>query len=120
MLTISRFLHRSIKYYNDTANQAKSSATKHHATGGGLAEYYSDPSWLVVVDKPFVAAATGLRGSALDGGDADTELARVWLDSGRAPTGVSGREFTGRGYLPQPLMFHDLLRRVRRNTGNHL
>jgi conjugative relaxase-like TrwC/TraI family protein len=99
MLTISRLSHRSITYYNDTANQAKCSATKHRTAGGGLAEYYSEgetrlPSWLVVGDKHFVAAATGLSGSALDGGDVDTEVARVWLDDGRAPNGVSGREFT--------------------------
>jgi hypothetical protein len=97
----------SIKYYNDTAHQAECSATKHHAAGGGIAEYYSegetrDPSWLVVGDKPIVAAATGLRGSALDGGDADAEQARVWLDTGRALNGVSGKEFTGRGCWPQP------------------
>ena len=56
MLTISRLGHRSIKYYNDTANQAKHAATKHQSAGGGLAEYYSEgetrvPSWLVVGDK---------------------------------------------------------------------
>jgi conjugative relaxase-like TrwC/TraI family protein len=99
MLTISRLGHRSITYYNDTAHQAKDSAAKHRTTGGGLAEYYSEgetrvPSWLVVGDKPFIAAATGLGGAALDGGDADTEAARVWLDDGRAPNGVAGREFT--------------------------
>jgi conjugative relaxase-like TrwC/TraI family protein len=97
MLTISRLGHRSIKYYNNTADQAYRSAAK--AAGGGLAEYYSEgetriPSWLVVGDKEFVAAATGLRGSALDGGDANTEQARAWLDNGRAPNGVTGREFT--------------------------
>jgi conjugative relaxase-like TrwC/TraI family protein len=99
MLTISRLGHRSITYYNDTADRAKSSATKHHTAGDGLAEYYTEgetrvPSWLVVGDKPFIAAATGLGGSALDGGDADTEVARVWLDDGRAPSGAIGREFT--------------------------
>jgi conjugative relaxase-like TrwC/TraI family protein len=66
-----------------------------------LAEYYSEgetrvPSWLVVGDKTFIAAATGLCGSALDGGDTDTDAARVWLDDGRAPNGVAGREFTER------------------------
>jgi hypothetical protein len=30
MLTIGRLGHRSIKYYNDTANQAKHAAAKHH------------------------------------------------------------------------------------------
>ena len=99
MLTISRLGHRSITYYNDTANQAKHAATKHQTTGGGLAEYYSEgetrvPNWLVVGDKPLIAAATGLGCSALDGGNADTEHARVWLDYGRAPNGVAGREFT--------------------------
>ena len=61
MLTISRLGHRSIKYYNDTADQAKHAATKHQSAGGGLAEYYSEgetrlPSWLVVGDKQFLAA----------------------------------------------------------------
>jgi hypothetical protein len=97
MLTISRLGHRSIKYYIDTANQAKCSATKHQSAGGGLAEYYSEgetriPSWLVVGDKEFVAAPNGLGGAALDGGD--TDHARVWLDHGRTPNGVAGREFT--------------------------
>lgn len=53
MLTISRLGHRSIKYYNDTANHAGSGR---RAAGGGLAEYYSEdetriPSWLVTGDK---------------------------------------------------------------------
>jgi len=99
MLTSSRFGHRSIKYYNDTADQAKSSAIKHKSSGGGLAEYYSEgetrvPSWLTVGDKQFIAAATGLSGSALDGGNADTDHARTWLDDGQFPNGASGREFT--------------------------
>ena len=92
MLTISRLGHRSIKYHNDTANQAKHAATKRQSPGGGLAEYYSEgetrvPSWLVVGDTQFIGAATGLGGSALDGGNADTDAVRVWLDDGRAPTG---------------------------------
>jgi hypothetical protein len=41
VLTISRLGHRSIKYYNDTANQATHAATKRQTPGGGLAEYYS-------------------------------------------------------------------------------
>ncbi len=74
-------------------------ATKHQTAGGGLAEYYSEgetriPSWLVIGDKPFIAAARGLGRSALEGGDADTEVARAWLDGGVAPNGVAGREFT--------------------------
>ena len=80
MLTISRLGHRSIKYYNDTANHANTGSQASIA-GGGLAEYYSEgetriPSWLVVGDKNAIANATGLNGSALDGGDADTEIAR--------------------------------------------
>ena len=99
MLTISRLSHRSIKYYNDTANQAKNAANQHQTRGGGLAEYYSEgetrtPSWLIVGDKHAVGAATGLSGSALDGGDADTDVARIWLDDGRTPNGASGRHFT--------------------------
>jgi conjugative relaxase-like TrwC/TraI family protein len=99
MLTISRLGHRSVKYYNDTASQANRSAAKRQTAGGGLAEYYSEgetrlPNWLVVGDKQFLAQATGLGGSALDGGNADTEHARVWLDDGRAPNEVAGREFT--------------------------
>ena len=65
MLTISRLRHRSIKYYNDTANQAKQAAAKRQSPGGGLAEYYSEgetriPSWLVVGDKSTIGQATGL------------------------------------------------------------
>ena len=87
MLTISRLGHRSIKYYNDTANHA---ASDRRAAAGCLAEYYAEgethiPSWLVLGDKQFIARATGLRGSALEGGDVDTEIAREWLDNGQAP-----------------------------------
>ncbi len=99
MLTISRLGHRSIKYYNDTAKQAKNAVAKRQLSGGGLAEYYSEgetriPSWLVTGDKHFIGRATGLNGSALDGGDADTEIAGAWLDDGRTPNGVTGRHFT--------------------------
>ena len=99
MLTISRLGHRSIKYYNDTANQAKQAATNCRSPGGGLAEYYSEgetriPTWLVVGDKTAIAQTTDLNGSALDGGDADTKVARIWLDEGRSPNGATGRHFT--------------------------
>jgi conjugative relaxase-like TrwC/TraI family protein len=99
MLTISRLGHRSIKYYNDTANQAKHAAAKRASPGGGLAEYYSEgetrtPSWLIAGDQHAIARATGLKDSALDGGDADTEDARAWIDNGRAPNGATGRDFT--------------------------
>jgi len=99
MLTISRLSHRSIKYYNDTANQTTHAANNRKPTGGGLAEYYSEgetriPSWLIVGDKHAIARATGLSGAALDGGDADTEIARTWLDDGRCPNGANGRHFT--------------------------
>ena len=96
MLTISRLGHRSIKYYNDTASHV---GTGSRSAGGGLAEYYSEsetriPSWLVVGDKNAIANATGLNESALEGGDADTEIVREWLDDGRTPNGANGREFT--------------------------
>jgi conjugative relaxase-like TrwC/TraI family protein len=99
MLTISRLGHRSIKYYNDTAHQARNAATKDQPPGGGLAEYYSEgetrvPSWLIVGDKRSIALSAGLTGSALDGGDADTDIARTWLDDSRAPNGAGGRHFT--------------------------
>ena len=66
MLTISRLGHRSIKYYNDTAKQAKNAATKRQSPGGGLAEYYSEgetriPSWLVVGDKHAIGPADRTR-----------------------------------------------------------
>ena len=98
MLTISRLGHRSIKYYNDTADQAKCTATKDR-TVVDWAEYYSEgetriPNWLVVGDRAAIARSTGLGASALEGGDADTEIARAWLDAGVAPNGVNGREFT--------------------------
>ena len=98
MLTIARLKRFGIAYYNDTADQSKHAGTKHQSAGGGLAEYYSEdetriPSWLVVGEKELVAASTGLSGSAVEGGNADTEVARAWLDAGVAPNGVSGREF---------------------------
>ena len=96
MLTISRLGHRSIKYYNDTANQA---GRDHRSAGGGLAEYYSEdetriPSWLVIGDSDAISKSTGLNERALQGGDADTEIARMWLDDGQTPNDASGREFT--------------------------
>ena len=36
----------------------------------------------------------GLSGAALNGGEVDTETARMWLDEGRAPSGANGRVFT--------------------------
>lgn len=95
MLTISRLGNRSIKYYNDTA---KNVGRDRRSASGGLAEYYSEnetriPSWLVIGDKRAISKATGLTESALDGGDADTDAARVWLDDGRTPNGACGRKF---------------------------
>jgi conjugative relaxase-like TrwC/TraI family protein len=99
MLTISRLKRRSIAYYNDTANEAKQAAMDRCKANGGLAEYYSEsetrvPTWLVVGDKQAVGHATGLTDAQLEGGDADTEDARIWLDDGAAPNGNTGREFT--------------------------
>jgi conjugative relaxase-like TrwC/TraI family protein len=99
MLTISRLTKYSIKYYNDTANEAKQAAMDRQKANGGLAEYYSEgetrvPTWLVVGDKEALSRTTGLTDAELQGGDADTEDARVWLDDGRAPNGAEGRAFT--------------------------
>jgi hypothetical protein len=99
MLTIARLTKYSIKYYNDTADQAKQAAMDGQKANGGLAEYYSEgetriPAWLVVGDKNAIADATGLTDAELQGGDADTEHVRIWLDDGQTPNGTSGREFT--------------------------
>ena len=107
MLTISRLKRRSIAYYNDTATEAKQAAMDRQKANGGLAEYYSEgetrvPTWLVVGDKDAVARATGLTEAQREGGDADTEDARVWLDDGAAPNGVNGREFTDRSVHGNP------------------
>jgi conjugative relaxase-like TrwC/TraI family protein len=97
VLTISRLSRWSIRYYNDTANEAGQCARQ--SACGGLGEYHSDgdtrvPSWIVVGDTAAVAAATGLDGAALDGGFADTTTAATWLDDGVAPNGARGRVFS--------------------------
>jgi conjugative relaxase-like TrwC/TraI family protein len=99
VLTISRLTKYSIKYYNDTANEAKQAAMDRQKANGGLAEYYSEgetrvPTWLLVGDKEVLSHTTGLTDAALDGGDADTDDARIWLDDGAAPNGAEGRAFT--------------------------
>ena len=91
MLTISRLKRRSIAYYNDTASEAIQAAMDRQNASGGLAEYYSEgetrvPTWFVIGDKNAVGHGTGLTDAQLEGGDADTEDARIWLDDGRAPT----------------------------------
>jgi conjugative relaxase-like TrwC/TraI family protein len=97
VLTISRLSRWSIRYYNDTANEAGQCARQ--SSCGGLGEYHSDgdtrlPSWIVVGDTAAVAGATGLDGAALDGGFADTATAATWLDDGVAPNGTRGRVFS--------------------------
>jgi hypothetical protein len=99
MLTISRLKRHSIKYYNDTADETKQAAMDRQRANGGLAEYYSEgetriPTWLIVGDKQHIGQATGLTDAQLEGGDADTEHARIWLDDGQSPNGNTGREFT--------------------------
>lgn len=99
MLTISRLTKFSIRYYNDTANEAKQAAMDRQTANGGLAEYYSEgetriPTWLVVGDKEAISSTTGLTDAAVEGGDADTNDARIWLDEGRAPNGATGRAFS--------------------------
>ena len=110
MLTISRLSRWSIGYYNDTANQARQAAMDRRSAGGGLGEYYSEgdtrvPTWMVVGDKAAVGEATGLDGSALDGGFADTEDAARWLDDGATPNGEMGRAFGDKGVHGFDLMF---------------
>jgi hypothetical protein len=68
------------------------------SANGGLGEYYSEgdtriPTWLVVGDKEAIGR-TGLSEAAMEGGDADIDDARVWLDYGTAPNGATGRQFT--------------------------
>src|SRR6478672_36670 len=99
MLTIARLTKYSIKYYNDTADQARQAGLDRQTANGGLGEYYSEgetriPTWLVVRDKDAISQTTGLADGELEGGDADTDGVRVWLDDGRAPNGATGREFT--------------------------
>ena len=85
MLTISRLSRWSIRYYNDTAIQAKQASTDRPRANGGLGEYYSEgdtraPTWLISGDAAKVGELTGLDGAALDGGFADTGVAADWLD----------------------------------------
>jgi hypothetical protein len=52
--------------------------------------YYSEsdsrvPTWVVAGDAAVVGELTGLDGTALHGGLADTTLAARWLDDGIAP-----------------------------------
>jgi conjugative relaxase-like TrwC/TraI family protein len=99
VLTISRLSRWSIRYYNETADEAGQSAMHRQASSGGLGEYCSTddtrvPAWIVVGDTAIVGAATGLDGAALDGGYADTSTAAGWLDDGIAPNGMRGRAFS--------------------------
>ena len=99
MLTIACLTKYSIKYYNDTADEAKQAAMDRQTANGGLAEYYSEgetriPTWLVIGDKQLIRQTTGLTDAALDGSDADTDDVRIWLDDGQSPNGAQGRAFT--------------------------
>ena len=99
MLTIARLTKYSIKYYNDTADAPKQAAMDRQQANGGLAEYYSEgetriPTWLVVGDKQLISHATGLTDAELEGGDANTDDVRIWLDDGQSPNGKASREFT--------------------------
>ena len=99
MLTISRLRRWSIRYYNETADEAKQAAMDRQAAGGGLGEYYSEgdtraPVWVVAGDVAAVGDLSGLGGAALEGGFAATAAAARWLDDGVAPNGASGRAFT--------------------------
>jgi hypothetical protein len=98
MLTISRLSRWSINYYNDTAQQAKQAATDRQRANGGLGEYYTEretrtPTWLMAGDSVRVCELAGLGGRAADGGPADPQVVRRWLDDGIAPNGQAGRAF---------------------------
>ena len=110
MLTISRLSRWSIRYYNDTAIQAKQASTDRPRANGGLGEYYSEgdtraPTWLISGDAAKVGELTGLDGAALDGGFADTGVAADWLDDGVSPNGATGRMFTETSVHGFDLMF---------------
>ncbi len=99
MLTISRLSRWSIRYYNETADEAGQSAKDRPSSSGGLGEYCAKddtrvPTWIVVGDTAIIGAGTGLDGAALDGGYADTSAAARWLDDGIAPNGMRGRAFS--------------------------
>jgi hypothetical protein len=99
VLTISRLTRWSIRYYNDTATNAKQAGLDRQAANGGLGEYYSEadtriPTWLITGDVEAAARLYGLDGSALTGGAADTDVAGAWLDDGIAPNGRAGRAAT--------------------------
>jgi conjugative relaxase-like TrwC/TraI family protein len=99
MLTISRLSKWSIRYYNDTANDAQHAIHSRQRAGGGLGEHYSEkdtraPTWLIAGDTTKVAAFAGLTPTQRDGGYADTATAAAWLDDGTAPNGATGRAFT--------------------------
>jgi hypothetical protein len=42
MQTIARLTKYSIKYYNDTANEAQQAVMDRQSANGGLAEYYTE------------------------------------------------------------------------------
>jgi conjugative relaxase-like TrwC/TraI family protein len=110
MLTISRLGRHGIGYYNDTANDAKQAAMDRQRANGGLGEYYCEgdsrvPTWLIVGNKAAVGYRTGLDGAALDGGQADTDAVRRWLDDGIAPNGASGRLFSKKSVHGFDLVF---------------
>jgi conjugative relaxase-like TrwC/TraI family protein len=99
VLTISRLSRWSINYYNDTAHQASQAGLDRQRANGGLGEYYSEgdtraPSWLIAGDAARTVKLVGLDGRAADGGAADPDIVRRWLDDGIAPNGAVGRAFT--------------------------
>ena len=110
MLTISRLSRWSIRYYNETANEATQAAMDRQSANGGLGEYYAEgdtraPTWVVVGDRTTVGERTGLDGAALDGGFVDTGTAAAWLDDGIAPNGATGRAFTEKSVHGFDLVF---------------
>ena len=103
MLTVSKPVKRwSIKYYNDTANQAKQASMDRQAAGGGLGEYYSEgdtraPTWVVVGDTATGSVRlSGLDGAALAGRSPTRRPRRAGSTTAWPPTVPQG------GRSPRP------------------
>ena len=102
MLTVAKLSRWSVNYYNDTARAAGQATRDAQASGGGLAEYYSErdsrtPVWMCAGDANAAAGMVGLTDGERAGGDADPEVVARWLDEGCAPSGECGRSHGKRG-----------------------
>ena len=99
MLTIARLTKYSIKYYNDTADQARQADLDRQTANGGLAEYYSEgetriPTWLVVGDRDAIGQTTGLTTANSRAATPTPTTSESGSTTAEAPNGATGREFT--------------------------